>query len=329
MIAILMPTYNHGNFITQSIEGVVSQLTDFTFKLFIVDDYSTDNNSQICQQFADAYPDKIVFSRNERNLGANKTGEILREKGFSSNAKYVAICEGDDYWTDPYKLQKQVDFLEANKGYSICFHPAYEMIEGTTITISNSNLKKSSLTLTIEDLALGNFIHTPTVVFRNIFSEELPQWILQCPVGDYPLYLLVATYGKIKFLNEPMAVYRIHNESSWSSLRERDKWQKWINVLEVLIPHFKGTVREILEMQAFANSVRVAELYNSEGDTEKYLTFLSSALLMDTEKTHGWLRNNYIPLLKKENIIMPDGVGVSFKHFSKQLLYRIKMSLRK
>jgi glycosyltransferase involved in cell wall biosynthesis len=114
-----MITYNHENYIRQAIEGVLMQQTTFPIELIIGEDRSKDNTRMICQDYQLKYPDKIRLFLPESNLGMIQN---FRSTLQASTGKYIAICEGDDYWTDPLKLQKQVDFLESNEEYSVCFH---------------------------------------------------------------------------------------------------------------------------------------------------------------------------------------------------------------
>ncbi len=119
LVSVITITYNHGSFITRTIEGVLMQKTDFPFEFIIAEDCSTDNTREIIQSYADKYPKIIRIITSDSNVGAveNETRALLQSKG-----KFVAFCEGDDYWTDPLKLQKQVDFLENHQEYSVCFH---------------------------------------------------------------------------------------------------------------------------------------------------------------------------------------------------------------
>jgi len=121
-----MITYNHERYISEAIDGILMQECDFEYELVIGEDYSTDNTRKICEQYAAKYPNKIKLLQSVNNWGMNSNFiRTVKE----CNSKYIALCEGDDYWTDPLKLQKQVDFLEKNKEYSLCFHRAKKNIE--------------------------------------------------------------------------------------------------------------------------------------------------------------------------------------------------------
>ena len=123
LLSIICTAYNQEKYIKQALDGFVSQKTNFKFQVIIHDDASTDKTAEIIKEYQKKYPDiiKPIFqTENQYSKGISISKNILFPL---VNSKYVAICEGDDYWTDPYKLQKQVDFLEANPDYSICFHP--------------------------------------------------------------------------------------------------------------------------------------------------------------------------------------------------------------
>ena len=212
MVSVTMITYNHERYISQAIEGVMMQKTNFSIKLIIGEDCSTDTTREIVSQYQIQYPNKIILKLPELNLGVNINS--LSNK-LLCTGKYIAECEGDDYWTDPYKLQKQVDFLEGNSDYVLSFHPI-RILEATG-KLANDYLtfvpeKHESLEIIAER---GNFIQTPSVVFRNCLNQ-LPKEILLSPAGDYFLYMILAQYGKISQLNETMAIYR-HHSGIWST----------------------------------------------------------------------------------------------------------------
>jgi hypothetical protein len=155
------------------------------------------------------------------------------------------MCEGDDYWTDKYKLQKQVDFLEANSDYAICFHKV-KLQKGNEL-LDDYITRPPSESTTIADLAKENYIHTPSVMFRA--GLLLPEWFDKVLAGDYALHLLNALRGKIFCINQLMAVYRIHDGGMWSTKKEEENQLRWIEVLNTLCPHFEGEAGVILRKQ--------------------------------------------------------------------------------
>lgn len=203
-ISACLITFNHENFIRECLEGAISQIGDFDYEIIIGDDCSSDNTKQICLEYSTKYPNLIKYTKRNNNLGM--IGNWIATISECS-ANYIALCEGDDYWTDPYKLKKQVDFLEANSDYVLSFHkvkilkPSGEFVDDFITNVPENYETQETLA------RLGNYIHTPSVVFRNIKMEFPPEFSLS-PVGDYFLYIMLTEHGKLKYLEEEMAVYR-------------------------------------------------------------------------------------------------------------------------
>ena len=244
LLSVCLITYNHENFIRQAIEGVLMQKVDFDWELIIAEDCSTDNTRTIVLEYKEKYPDFIKLILQEKNVGAAKNWMDLLS---APKSKYIAYFEGDDYWTDSLKLQKQVDFLEANLEYSMCFHQVG--------ILRNEKVEKDIIsahvpeTTTILDLAKGNYIHTCSVVFRNNLFAKFPEYFKKAPVGDYFLHLLNARYGAIKCFEEVMGAYRIHNSSSWSSKTQEEQILLWVPFLRKIKPNFSKEVQSILDQQ--------------------------------------------------------------------------------
>lgn len=200
-------TYNQKDFISQCIEGALMQQTDFPFELIIGDDNSTDGTREILIEYQKKYPEIITLNlRTERGKGIPGKDNFMSTLEMCKG-EYISLCDGDDYWIDPLKLQKQVSFLEANPDYVLCFHQV-------KILKPDRSIVKDFLTNvpenheTIADLArFGNYIHTPSAVFRNVIPK-LPYEFKLSPIGDYFMYMMLAEHGKIKCINEEMAVYR-------------------------------------------------------------------------------------------------------------------------
>jgi len=208
MVSIIMLVYNHEKFIDEALKGIISQNTSFPFELIIANDQSSDSSELIIQKYRDKFPHIVKGFYNQENLGIG----LNFEKALRfAKSKYIALCEGDDYWTDENKLQKQVDFLEANNGYTICFHKVQVLennkLSNCAITEERYDSIKERPISTKHLLEAGNFIHTPSVVFRNM-NLDLPFEFLHSTVGDYFLYIILSKYGHIKRLDDVMAVYR-------------------------------------------------------------------------------------------------------------------------
>lgn len=233
-VSVFVLAYNHEKFIVQTIEGILLQKTDFDIEIVIGEDCSTDKTRNIILDYAREHPNKFKLILHKKNIGAANNQMFVLN---ACNGKYIAMCEGDDYWTDPLKLQKQVDFLEANSDFAICFHRAEIIHEDKSQEPYLSNLNQKEIT-TFEDLAFGNYIITASCVFRNDLFNESLNWLQNSPVGDYSLHLLNARYGKIKFFYEPMTVYRIHTGGMWNVQKEEQKLITLLAVLDYCYQHF-------------------------------------------------------------------------------------------
>lgn len=216
LVSVVMITYGHEKYIRQAIEGVLMQQGDFDLELVIANDCSPDNTDAVVQDVLSHHSNAhwISYVRHEKNIGMmpNFIFALQQAKG-----KYVALCDGDDYWTDPFKLQKQVDFLETNPDYVLCFHkvkilkPKGELVEDFITKVPENYEAQETFA------RLGNYIHTPSVVYRNIL-RKFPEEFEMSPIGDYFLYMMLAEHGKFKYMDEEMAVYRfgvgIHSVNS-------------------------------------------------------------------------------------------------------------------
>lgn len=241
LVSIIMITYRQEKFIEQAIEGVLMQRTNFQWELLIGDDCSPDATQVACSKYLknDA---RIQYFRNDSNIGANRNFLNMYKK---CRGKYIALCEGDDYWIDPYKLQKQVDFLSANKDFTICFHDVYELNLGI---LKSGSVKYEKTEFNILDLARGNFIYTPSVLFVNFGDKLIPSYFSSIYVGDYILHMQVSKFGKIKMLDEKMSVYRIHEGSNWSTKKDEFICLKTIEYLRKLLKdNFDPKVKTILK----------------------------------------------------------------------------------
>jgi glycosyltransferase involved in cell wall biosynthesis len=205
-VSVCMITYGHEKYIREAIEGVLMQECDFEVELILANDCSPDQADQVIQDILENHPRKswIKYFKHEKNLGMMSNFIFAMQQ---CQGNYIALCEGDDYWTNPLKLQKQVDFLEANPDYVLCFHQV-DILKPNGEIVDDYITKVPENYDTIETLArLGNYIHTPSVVFRNIlkvFSFEFGE----SPIGDFFLYMMLAEHGKLKYLEEKMSVYR-------------------------------------------------------------------------------------------------------------------------
>lgn len=214
LVSICCITYNQAPFIRQCIEGFLMQECRFNFEILIHDDASTDGTREIIEEYQNRYPHIIKpFFQTENQYSKGVRGINIKYNFSRAQGKYLAICDGDDYWINKNKLQSQVDFLEQNSDYSICCHN-FKILDGNNL-LDNSFLDKIPIkeNSTIEDLSKNNIIGTLTAVFRKE-EIEFPLWTQNAPLGDLILFLNIAQNGKIKYFNEKWAVYR-QNVGVW------------------------------------------------------------------------------------------------------------------
>lgn len=208
-VSIVSISYNQEKYIAQALESFVKQRTNFMFEIIIADDGSTDRTPDIISGYAEKFPDLFKPILRKKNIGIQPNLVDAMQK---ATGQYVALCEGDDYWTDPLKLQKQVDFLDKKPEYSLCFHLVkvfYENKEnGTSIYPDPDNLP----TLTTESLLQRNFIQTNSVMYRRKSYDHTPLDILPL---DWYLHLYHAMSGKIGLIKDVMSAYRRHSGGVW------------------------------------------------------------------------------------------------------------------
>lgn len=215
LVSINCTTYNQEEYIADAIESFLMQKTDFEYEILIGEDCSTDNTKKIVLEYVEKYPDKIRMITSESNVGARKNSMRLLE---SSKGKYIAECEGDDYWIDPHKLQKQADFMVKNPDCTLCFHAA-EIVKAPNKKIGRVSKPYTGNTKApMEDLIFGGggFCVTASLFYPRRLMEHPPGFYVEAPVGDYPLQMLLASHGYAYYLDECMAVYRSGVKGSWT-----------------------------------------------------------------------------------------------------------------
>jgi len=240
-VSICCITYNHEKYIGQALESFLMQKTNFNIEIIIGEDCSTDATKSIISSYCISYPDRIKLITYEKNVGAftNHITVIDAAKG-----KYIALCDGDDYWTDPLKLQKQVDFLDANPEYVICCHYSKVINEKEELVYLNPN--PTSLKYTYQDVLLGKKEETRlcSLVVRNVDEVRAIKsqgWYAQVHGADrfFKLFALASTNKKIYVLPDVMACYRLHSGGIWSMINSNLRKSRMISDFNLVIDNFK------------------------------------------------------------------------------------------
>ncbi|MGE9986078.1 glycosyltransferase family 2 protein [Desulfovibrio sp. SGI.169] len=273
LLTVLTMTLNHEKYIAQCIEGVLAQKTNFPVQHLILDHYSTDDTPQIINQYAKEYHSiRPVILNNYNRVYQNVHDLFMRCK-----SEYAALCDGDDYFIDPCKLQKQMDFLKSHPRCSLCFHPVAVVFENgqKSDVFPSRNILPRGIReeYYLSDMFKGNMIQTNSVVYKWRFRDGLPAWFRHdlCP-GDWYWHLLHAEQGKIGFLPDIMSVYRRHGSSLFkhsfiNSLEHRRKFgMAELETYHVVNEHFQG--RYFLPLAQLANGIlcEFLKIFMQEGD---------------------------------------------------------------
>jgi glycosyltransferase involved in cell wall biosynthesis len=237
MVSVAMTTYNQEQFIDQAIQSVLSQETDFPVELVIGEDYSTDRTRPIVIQYARRYPRQIRLLLRATNLGPqyNLVGTLSACRG-----RYVALLEGDDYWTSTQKLQKQVAFLESHPQCAQCFHAVTFFFEdGRSAPLVVRPPDALQTVSTLEDLLrFNNYMQYCSVMFRRSLLDHFPDWCCKQIAVDWLLFILIAQNGWVGFLDETMAAYRMHSQGVWSGLSLISQQMALLESYKVLKAYF-------------------------------------------------------------------------------------------
>lgn len=218
MVSIRCLTYNHESFIAQALDGFLMQETDFPFEIVVHDDASTDETANVIREYEKKYNKIIKPIYETENQYSKHNGSITRIMAPYLRGKYIAMCEGDDYWTDPLKLKKQIDFLEKNNDYSASAHQSVLIGNQSGLFRKNVNSK-----ITMKDVVSNSrLFHTASFVYRREPFLSLPSNSKPVLSGDKLFILKVLTFGPIFYFDEPMCVYRKHDGgmSATVSLKE-------------------------------------------------------------------------------------------------------------
>jgi glycosyltransferase involved in cell wall biosynthesis len=289
LLSVCLITYNQARYVAQAIEGVLMQKVDFDWELIIADDFSTDETREILLKYKEENPALIHLILQEKNVGPAKNWNDLIT---APRGKYIAYFEGDDYWTDPNKLQRQVDFLEAHTECSICFHKVKTIDDqgndvGDIYGIDNGFPEIT----TIKDLARKNYIPSVSTVFRNLpFIKNLPKWLFELPMGDWPLLLLAAEKGRIGFIDHSMAIYRKHSHGTWSSVDFVKNYKKIMKARKVLDEAFDGKYHDdfFYSEDLHKSEERLMEHYKVVKSPLHYYRSFVNVLMLKGKVTKPW-----------------------------------------
>jgi glycosyltransferase involved in cell wall biosynthesis len=307
IVSVCVQTYNHEKFIGKCLDSILMQKTTFPFEILLGEDESIDCTRKICTEYAVSYPNKIrLFLHSRKNtvfINGGATGRFnINYNLKKSNGKYIAMLEGDDYWTDPLKLQKQVDFLESNSEYVACYGGCKHVDENDNLIKKSRFTNYASPTSDLLLRAQGALI-TNSVMFRNVI-DGFPSEFMCVPSGDTIIYHLLGFHGHGKFLpNIDYSAYRIHSGGIWSGINEVKRMQNTTQTLSViktnLIRHFGEKSEHVIKMdEVYFNGVK-GYLFN----TIKNLEFNSYFKMLQVALTQNSFNKSFVLTQHIKNIL--------------------------
>lgn len=235
-VSICCATYNHEEYISQALDGFLMQKTTFPFEVLIHDDASADSTTDIIRRYAAINPSIIKPIIQTENKYSQGIGIHTTYLWPNTQGKYIAQCEGDDYWTDPFKLQNQINYMESNNDCSLCVHAVSRISSTAGETLSPLQPANCNRIFTVEEVIRGGggLFGTNSMLFRTKYINDFPEYYCDAPVGDYPLTIHLALQGKVFYINSIMAARRTNAPGSWTTLNSQDI-QRIVRIREELI----------------------------------------------------------------------------------------------
>lgn len=257
MVSICCITYNHEKYIKYALDSFLMQETDFKYEIIIHDDASTDNTPNIIKEYECKYPEIIKpIYRKENQYSKGK--RILPFTLNNAKGRYIAICEGDDYWTDKNKLQIQVDYFESHKNCTLCFH-SYDLVDGNNKILNNYDRYDYDCISPMEDIIIGGkeywgggFCITPSLMFPRKIVDNLPNYYYNCSVGDYPLQLYCASKGYAYYISKSMCAYRTNISGSWTTNLNKGEENE---VIQKKISHYVDIINMLNNFNKSTNEI--------------------------------------------------------------------------
>ena len=242
LVSVFNWTYNQKDYIRDSIESILSQRTNFRVEIIIHDDASNDGTREIILEYQKKYPELFNNILQDENQWSNGNG-VMSHLFDKPRGNYIALAHGDDCWTDTLKLYKQVKYLEENKDCSLSFHACENFFKNNpeTYTIQRPKLITVDFKYTMKHAILfdGGLMATNSMFFLNEHIRNVPKWVMDAPIGDWPLMLILASKGKLGYIDEAMCNYQVMAEGSWSeSIQKRSRAIKHYKLVLKMLSEF-------------------------------------------------------------------------------------------
>ena len=265
-VSILCLVYNHEAYLRECLDGFIKQKTNFRFEAIIHDDCSTDKSKQIIEEYAEKYPNIIIpiyENENQYSKGIKIITEILMP---NMRGKYFALCEGDDYWIDEYKLQKQFDFMEEHKQYSLCTHNAL-LVDVNSNTVGKVEPTLNNRDIPCEEFIIngGGFIATNSIFAPSYLTKQLPEYF-KIRSADYTWQIYLSSQGKTYCFSEYMSAYRINVPGSWTrrNMNNENKITEWLcknnELLKAINKETNNKYQNAINERIIKNQISIYEM---------------------------------------------------------------------
>lgn len=315
LVSIVCHTYNHLDYIKNALDGFLMQETNFPFEIILHDDASSDGTSEIVKSYAESYPNiilPIIQTTNQWSQGI-KPSEVTFPK---VRGKFIALCEGDDFWCSKEKLREQLEVFNQQDDVSVCFHSAIEINELTNNSSLICNYSNVSKTIKAETIIIdrGGSMPTASLFFRSQYLDDIIETYRNAPIGDFFIQSYLALKGKVIFLPKPMCVYRRNAKGSWTSDQQhKAKQSLYYKEMIKSIDNFYGTVQDL----------------ESSNYLITPLIFYLKAFLLQDKKPTSFLRAYYEQVSTLENFKKSEITQLLVKELKSILLQKTKYILSK
>jgi glycosyltransferase involved in cell wall biosynthesis len=301
LLSAICLAFNHEDYISQALDGMLMQETDFPFEIVINDDCSTDNTVAILKEYAEKYPSiirLILQKENQYSKGIKIETLLIKE----AVGKYIAICEGDDYWTDPHKLQIQLDEMHKVENCQMSFHSAVDVwVDKSNKDSVSTKRSNGNRLFTTREVIMGGggFCPTASLIIEKEAVANMPQWINGPQNGDYYLQIFGSLKGGALYIDRTMSVYRRNAAGSWSSnmqdleIRE-SQFEKMVPVLDAMDRHFNEQYHAEINQIKSDWYLGLAVVYLRNRCFDKFNLAIEESYRLATRKSKKLLLNYYL-----------------------------------
>ena len=277
-LSVMMITYNHEQFLREALDSVLMQKVDFEYEIVVWEDNSSDGTRKILLEYTEKYPGKVRPILHDANIGVIRNFFSTLE---ACRGEYVAILEGDDYWTSDRKLAAQIEFLDAHPDYVICFHNAIGHYQDGHKPDFKYVRPDQPETMDLAQMPVENVIPTCSAVYRrSAMVLPPPDWVYGLKMADYPLHVLTAQHGKIAYISEVMGVYRVHGGGVYTQLETVKRLQNSVQCFRALLTGLEPRFRRAVKLNLARRLWRLGFEYEARGQRMLAMRTLLSSIMM-------------------------------------------------